>query len=464
MKSIRRHLTLSLWAATGALLGLASLGIFLSTRQVLISQFDDTLMAKGQALTSAAEVDGKELEFDFTVEDFAGFGPDAGGDYFEVRREDGSLVIASPSLGGDSLPSLKPPEEGKVTIKSARIGNGRPARLLVRRFLPYDDKKSRFTDLYIIVASESADLGRSLGVLGIVLLVTCTAFFAATGPIVRLVLARGLRPLDRLGREVREIDPSLLGRRITENGLPAELSSVASRINDLLSRIGESFERERRFSSHAAHELRTPLAELKTIAEMGARWPDQANPARCGEMLAVIGELEGLLDRLSLLARADAGRLVAQSEIIEPATLLGAANVRFRAAAAARNLQLVPHSGTEPFHSDPVLLTTLLNNLLGNATAHAPIGSAIRIHLDKDRLIVENPAPDLTKADIPHLFERFWRKDTSRGGHVHSGLGLSIVQACAKVLGGTCEASLGSGGLLRIQIDWRSDSLSREPV
>jgi signal transduction histidine kinase len=456
VKSIRRNLTLSLWAATGALLGLASLGIFLATRQVLISQFDDTLVAKAQALTAAAEVDGKELEFDFTVEDFAGFGPDAGGDYFEVRREDGSLVMASPSLRGGSLPRLKPSAAGKVKIQSARLADGRAARLLVRRFLPYDDKKSRFTDLYIIVASQSADLNRSLGVLGMVMLVTCAATVAATGPIVRLVLARGLRPLDRLGREVREIDPALLERRITVNGLPDELSSVASRINDLLSRIGESFERERRFSSHAAHELRTPLAELKTLAELGARWPDQANPTRCGEMLAVIGELEVLLDRLSLLARADAGRLVIHPETIEPAVLLGAAIGRFDSAAAAKNLRLVSDAGPQTFRSDPVLLTTILNNLLGNATAHAPAGSTIRVHLDNEGLMVENPAPDLTESDIPYLFERFWRKDSSHGGDGHSGLGLSIVQACATVLGGTCVAELGDDGCLRIRIGLRS--------
>jgi signal transduction histidine kinase len=339
-----------------------------------------------------------------------------------------------------------------MKIKSAHLANGRPARLLVRRFLPSDDKKSRFKDLYIIVASESTDLNQNLGVLGMVLLIISAATVAATGPIVRLVLGRGLQPLDQLGREVREIDPSMLDRRITEDGLPAELTSVASRINDLLSRIGESFDRERRFSSHAAHELRTPLAELKTLAEMGARWPDQANPARCGEMLAVIGELEILLDRLSLLARADAGRLVIQSEPINAAALLGAAIGRFQTVAAARNLRLVSDAGHQIFYSDPVLLATILNNLLGNATAYAPVGSTIRVRVDQDGLFIENPAPDLTEFDIPLLFERFWRKDSSHSGDVHSGLGLSIVQACAKVLGGTCVADLGDDGCLRVRV------------
>ena len=457
MKSIRHQLTLGLWAAIGVLSGLSALGIFLATRQVLVSQFDDTLMAKTQALIAAAEVDGKDLEFDFTVEDFAGFGPNAGGDYFEVRRVNGSLVIASPSLRGKALPRLNPPPAGEVRVRPVQLDDGGPARMMLQRFIPYDDKKSRFTDLYIIVASRSGDLQRSLGVLGIVLIVTCAASVAATGPIVRFVLARGLRPLDRLAQEVREIDPASLDRRIGEKGLPAELSPVASRVNELLGRIGETFERERRFSSHAAHELRTPLAELKTIAEMGARWPDQANPARCGEMLAVIGELEGLLDRLSLLARADAGRLVIQPENIEPAALLDAAIERVRGEASDKNLQLVTDAGRELFRSDPVLLATILNNLLGNAVAYAPAGGTVRIALNRHRLVVENLAPDLAPSDVPLLFERFWRKDTRHGGVGHSGLGLSIVQACAQALGGNSSATLDDS-TLRMQIEWHKDA------
>jgi signal transduction histidine kinase len=457
VKSIRTTLTLTLWAATGLLLLFAALFIFLVTRQILLSQFDETLTAKTQALTAAAEVDGKELEFDFTVEDFAGFGPASGGDYFEVRRSDGSLVIASPSLGNFSLPSFPVPTAENAEIVSANLSDGRPARFLIRPFLPYDDKKSRFTDLHIIVASQSVEINRSLTTLGIVLLITFLAAAALTIPVVRIALARGLRPLDQLGREVQKIHTDQLGERITETGLPSELSTVASRINALLARIESSFERERRFSSHAAHELRTPLAELKTIAEMGTRWPDQANPGRCSEMLTVIAELEALLEKLSLLSRADAGRLVVQPTTIHPATLLATLADRFQPSATARNLTLTTHPHPQPLHTDPVILTTLLNNLVGNATTYAPSGSTVSIHLSPTELLVENRAPNLSPADVPHLFERFWRKDPGRSGYGHSGLGLSIVQSCASVIGATCTATL-HGDILRIRIRFPQDS------
>jgi signal transduction histidine kinase len=451
VKSIRTTLTLTLWAATGLLLLFAAAFIFLATRQILFSQFDETLTAKTQALIAAAEVDGKELEFDFTVEDFAGFGPNAGGDYFEVRRSDGSLVIASPSLGTSSLPTFPIPTAEDPEILSANLSDGRPARFLIRPFLPYDDKKARFTDLHIIVASQSMEINRSLTALGIVLLITFLGATALTIPVVRIALTRGLRPLDQLGREVQQIRTDLLEKRITETGLPAELSTVASRINALLARIESSFERERRFSSHAAHELRTPLAELKTIAEMGAQWPDQANPERCSEMLTVISELEALLEKLSLLSRADAGRLPLQPTTIHPATLLTTITDRFQPAAATRNLTLTTHPHPTPLHTDPVILTTLLNNLVGNATTYAPPGSTISIHLSPAELLVENPAPNLSPADVPHLFERFWRKDPGRSGYGHSGLGLSIVQSCATVIGATCTAAL-VGETLQIRI------------
>src|SRR5690606_30267603 len=98
--------------------------------------------------------------------------------------------------------------------------------------------------------------------------------------------------------------------------LPAELVPVATGLNEWLGRLEASFDRERRFSSHAAHELRTPLAELKSMAELGAMFPEEATPERSAEMLAVANELEALLEKLALLARADAGRQPVSPETV----------------------------------------------------------------------------------------------------------------------------------------------------
>ena len=97
--------------------------------------------------------------------------------------------------------------------------------------------------------------------------------------------------------------------------------------------------------------------------------------------------------------------------------------------------------------TDPVLWGAILQNLLGNAVSHAPSGSRVKVAFADGVLTAVNPAPDLAREDLEKLFERFWRKDEAHSAYGHSGLGMSIVKACAILLGGECRASLEAGEL-----------------
>jgi signal transduction histidine kinase len=452
MKSLRKQLTWTLSLASAGLLLTFTSIIFLATRHVMVSQFDATLSAKAQALVAAAEVDGKKFEFDFTVQDFAGFGSGVGGDYFEVRREDRRIVAVSPSLGQNALPPCAIPVGNEKKIIATTLGNGKPARMIVKRFDPSDDKKLRFPNLHIIVASQSTELQRHLQTLAIVLLICALLALLATAPLVRLAISRGLRPLDQLCQDVGNIDPHELKRTLSTDGMVRELKPIADRLNQLLARLDSSFEREKRFSSQAAHELRTPLAELKTMAEMGERWADEATPERCREMLVVIEELEAILSKLALLARGDEGQLSRRPEVIDLTIFhLGLAS-RYEALIVQKNLQI--HSLIEPETSwdiDRFLLTSIYQNLLENAITYAPAGSLITTELCEGSIRISNPAPDLQAADLDHMFERFWQKNSAHNDYQHSGLGLSIVQTCARLIPAEVETSLEQG-ILTISI------------
>ncbi len=456
MRSIRSQLTATLCLAIGALLVAAGLFVFFAAREVLEDQFDETLVAKGRAIITATEVDDGELELELTVEDFAGFGE--GGDYFEIRRGGGVVVIRSPSLEAETIGTIEPPEGDEPRIVSGAMPDGRRARFFVQRFRARGKKWTLFPDLHVIVASPTAELDRSIAGLGVVLAVAGAGTLLVTVPLVRAALARGLRPLGDLSAQVQSIQTDRLDRRVDESRMPAELLPVAAALNAWLGRLEVSFERERRFSSHAAHELRTPLAELKALAESGARWPEEATPERCGEVLEVANELEALLEKLALLARADAGRQPLQPAPVDLAAACAAAAERFERLAAERDIRIEPRIEGGPFVSDPELFGTILGNLLGNAVAYSPPGSRVRVELSPQRIRVANLAPELDPADLPHLFERFWRKDAARTGYGHSGLGLSIVQACVQVLGGTCQATLGPGHELEIVVTWKDSA------
>jgi signal transduction histidine kinase len=454
MISIRWRLTILLCLAMGALLVATGMGVFIGMRHVLREQFDATLTAKATALITASEIDDGDFEIDLTVQDFAGFGT-GGGDYFEIRRMNGDVFLRSPSLqsaGMEIGKSGKLPRNDDPKIREAKLGDDRPARFYTQRFYPKDDKKGRYQDLYLVVASPVRGMQIQLALLATVLAVAGGLALLLMVPVIRIGLGRGLKPLDRLSAEVRGIHPEGLHQRLATEKLPVELVPVAASLNDWLARLESSFDRERRFSSHAAHELRTPLAEMKSMAELGAMWPDEATPERCAEIVTVANEMETLLEKLSLLARADAGRQpVSRAEVDPLATITGVIS-RMEAKAAARKITFVTRIAADPVSTDPVLWGTILQNLLGNAVSHAPEGTAVTVEFVPGLLVVSNPAPQLNQEDLERLFERFWRKDEAHSGYGHSGLGMSIVKTCAGLLGGSCRATLSDEGNLRVEV------------
>jgi signal transduction histidine kinase len=466
MRSIRsRLITLLCLATSGLLLG-AGLLVFFATRKILIDQFDEALIAKGRAIVTAAEIDDGKLEVEIALDEFAGFGDS--GDYFEIRRENGNVEMSSPSLVDPAartqeIGQIDLPNDFEYRIDRGMMADGRRVRYFVQRFIPRGGKKNRhlFTDLHLVVASQTAGLDRSIAGVAVVLIVTGVGSLFVTVPLVRISLTRGLKPLGILSRQVMAIGPDRLDQRVDEASMPAELLPVAQGLNIWLGRLNESFQRERRFSSHVAHELRTPLAELKMIAESGARWPEEATPERLGEMLEVIDELEGLLEKLLHLARADAGQQPLQLQNVDLEQLLDTVLGRFESKASERGIHLLKKVDGGPFISDPDLISAVLGNLIGNSVDYAPVGSTIEVRLTPERVVVKNPAPCLVPEDLPHLFDRFWRKDASRTGYGHSGLGLSIVGAYAALLGGSTEARITPAGELAVTVRWQAEDVQQ---
>lgn len=458
MNSIRRRLTRSLGLAMAALLIATSAGVFFTMRHLLCARFDETLTAKARALITASEIDGKEFEIDMIVHEFAGFG-EGGDDYFEIRRLSGEVFQSSPSLAADlpdapGIGQVPAPADDAPRLFNGKLGDGRLARFYLSRFYPKGDKKGRHQDLYLIVASPTGGLLRELAMFGTVLAAAAGTALLLMIPIIRHSLNRGLMALDSLSADVSRLEPESLHKRLDPEPLPTELRPMALQINEWLARLEASFERERRFSSHAAHELRTPLAELRSMAELAAMWPDEATRDHFNGMVAVTGELAALLEKLSLLGRADAGGVAFVREDVDLAESLAPALARVSDKAAVREIRLDSRVHDARIWTDPVLWAAIVQNLLDNAVSHSPPGSEVRIEAGLGLLAVTNPAPGLEAADLDHLFEQFWRKDPARAGYGHAGLGLSIVRACVRLLEWKCTADLSPDRQLRIEIRW----------
>ena len=453
MISIRRRMTLLVCGGIALLLLGGGIAVDWTIRAVLTAQFDATLAAKAQALIVATELDDEDLEIDLNVQEFAGFGSRAGGDFFEVLGPDGGTLAKSPSLEGDHLTARE--VESVPRFGSIKLPDGRSGRAIWKSFQFGDEQQAPSRNLKVIVASYSGGLERALHSIVLILAGIGLAGLILTVFLVHMCLKLGLQPLEELGHRVRSIQPTHLSERLPTAQLPRELQPITEKLNQMLERLEAGFDRERRFTTYAAHELRTPLTELKLMTEFVTNWPQEFDRKYGEEMLQAIAENEALLEKLSLLSSAENERVNVQSAKIYLVESVRNSVARVTDSAEKRGLTIDTEVETETIVTDPVLWTAILNNLLVNAVSHAPGGARVLVEATRHFLAVSNEAPELEAQDIPRLFERFWRKSESRSEKGHSGLGLAVVAACSERLGGKYRATL-ENHQLRIEIRWNT--------
>jgi two-component system sensor histidine kinase QseC len=387
------------------------------------------------------------------------FDDDVATEFFQVFDEEGDSVERSDSLGKEDLPrrlgTLREP-----LFWNLALPNGEPGRAIGIRFEPQPrrrEDRDRDAEAGVVVAAGRRELDATLVDLRNILLGGGASLLGLTVLVVPLVLRRGLRPLNAMAERAAHIDAGSLETRFPVEPMPLELQPIAGRLNDVFARLEESFERERRFSSDLAHELRTPLAELRTQAEVALKWPEERTAAADRAVLEIALHLERLVTHLLALGRAEQAQLEPQANAVQIPAAVGSILQSLAARASARGLE-VEQSGPAALEitTDAVLFKSIAGNLLENAIAHAPAGSSVRVSWARNgerfRLEVANPAGDLGREDLAHMFERFWRRDRARTGSDHVGLGLALSRSFARVLGLELEAELDEGGVLTMSL------------
>ena len=270
---------------------------------------------------------------------------------------------------------------------------------------------------------------------------------------VPLIVRRGLRPMTALVDRMHTIGPHAPGQRLAISGI-RELDPLVTRFNDVLERMDDGLARERQFASGLAHETRTRLAELRALTEVEARYPSgRSQPDILGEIGQIGAELEATVTALLLLTRLQSGLEQAHPQWLPLDSWLERQLQRQQALASSRGITL-HNQGSPPacLHTDPALLEVIVGNLLGNACAYAPIGDTVNIQLGTLGLDIDNAAPELNAADLPHFGRRFWRKQLPHAGH--AGLGLALASAAAEALGLQLEFRLDDSQRLHAVLTW----------
>jgi two-component system heavy metal sensor histidine kinase CusS len=284
----------------------------------------------------------------------------------------------------------------------------------------------------------------------------CTIIFAACAflPLIGYRIARqGIRPVEEMASTVRHISSSNLRERLRPEGYPFELASLAATFNKMLDGLEESFERISRFSADIAHDLRTPVNNIRGEAEVALARPRTVEEYRdvLGSCLEEAIRLSNLIGDLLFLARAESPLALLNRERTDVAELLSRIREYYEASAVDAGVSLTTSPG-EPVIAaiDQSLIQRALSNLVSNAVAHTPSGGSIllsakttssNLHIEVSDTGIGIPADAL-----PRVFDRFFRVDPSRsqmfGG---TGLGLAIVQSIALLHGGNVQISSKRG-------------------
>ena len=270
-----------------------------------------------------------------------------------------------------------------------------------------------------------------------------------------LCVRRGLNPLSSLARTLSKRDARDL-RPLPEDNLRSEIAPAVSALNDLFHRVEEARERERNFAIFAAHELKTPLAGLKTQAQIAEGAKDDAMRANAVRQIAAgVDRTSRLVNQLLDLAALETGDEL-EPPAPEPACqLLVSISTDMRMLAAHRGVKIeLPNNLPLVSMQYPHLFTLAMRNLIENAVNHSPEGGTVRCNLEKadDRLIftVEDDGPGIPPQEMAYVTERFYRgSNRSENG---SGLGLAIVQMAASRMNGTIELHNRSEGGLRASL------------
>jgi two-component system sensor histidine kinase QseC len=468
LKSIKRTLSAGLLLGFGLLIGGGGLLIYYLTRGALTNRFDAKLRVEALAVITVTKQEHERVEVKFIDRYIREFDDDVATEFFQAWYPNGKTIHRSDSLKRDDLPqrfgTLEQPAYWNLTLP-----NGRPGRGIGLRFVPQPDRKERESykpdlEVGLVVAGDRRDLDQALAALRNALLAVGAAGSAATFFLVALTLARGLAPLRRVADQAAQIDALTLRNRFPTDGLPVELVPICNRLNELLARLEDSFRRERSFSSDVAHELRTPIAELRSLADVGLMWPgdDQAATAAFKDTRAIARQMESIVTHLLAIARCESGKSSLVAENVDVRKLIEDLWRPIASRAAEEQLQValeVPPG--QMIESDRAMLSSILNNLIDNAVTYTPRGGSIRIAFQREqsirRFIVINSVNDLAPDDLANLFERFWRKDASRSSSEHSGLGLSLCKAYADSLGMTLHAQLLGKDQLAMTLEGRSD-------
>ncbi len=312
-------------------------------------------------------------------------------------------------------------------------------------------------DLEFAVVADIADVSRSVDRMRLVLWTALPILTALAALLTWLLTGRALSPVRRMTDRVGVISGGSLHQRVPVPGTGDEIEALARTMNEMLGRLEADDRRVRQFVSDASHELRSPVAVLRSEADVALRTPDGTDVTELAEGVRDESiRLERIVDDLLVLARGDEARDSGSHDLIDLDDVV--------LAEAARRRRLPVDTGSVSagkVRGTTEGCTRIVMHLLDNAARHAASGVAVGLVTDDDTvsLWVDDDGPGVAVEDRSRIFERFTRLESARsrdtGG---AGLGLAVVADTVAAMGGTVEVEVSPSGGARFLIRWPAQS------
>jgi len=443
-RSLASRVALLTTMAVGASIALMALGAFMVMRMQLQSSLDESLLNRANKAAESTALSQA------TAQDVPAW---------MLGAADVRVIFITAERGArtaDNLPTftLGKPElavaagQSPSSIRTVADKDGARYRVAT---VPAGSGQA----LVLAQALESQD--RTLRKLGTVMLISGGLGILAAALSGWAVATNGLRPVRRLTRSVEK-------NAVTEDLTPLpvggddEIARLATAFNQMLGALAASRDRQRRLVADASHELRTPLTSLRTNLDLLAQ-ADGADSSEAGDLPAearreLLDDVRGQIEELTtlvgdvvMLAREEQPETSVASLDLAEVTDRAVTRVRRRAAGVDFDVRLEPWAA----EGDATGLERAITNLLDNAAKWSPPGGTITVRLASGVLTVDDHGPGISVADLPHVFERFWRSDESRS-MPGSGLGLAIVQQVVDQHGGRIVVSEAPGGGTRMSL------------
>lgn len=435
---IRTRVALAILTLSATALALMSVGVYLAFETRLRANFDDTLRTRAASNFVLVDASGGALTLRAS--------PDPlnertnGVSLIRLYGTDGTLIADGASAVGTS------PRESALAQQVARSGTETLATLEYGGAEQFRVIASPIRDAgtvrgVMVTGLETAQVEEPLTILRLMLMVSvpATSLVLAVGAF--LIARRALLPIATITASANRIARGDLRERITRIDSRDEVGKLATTFNEMIERIEDTLERERRFTADASHELRTPLAALETSIDvtLSQRRRAEDYERTLTAMRAQTARLSALMRQLLVLSRVDAASVASTFEDLDLATILAAVSESFTESHPGTTLETRGLEDALPFHGNFELLIRLFGNVLENALVHGSPNARITVALIREpgqaRVVIHDDGPGMSEEIRHTAFQRFRRADTARtrGG---SGLGLAIVESIARAHGG----------------------------